>query len=41
MAQTHSKQQWLDWIDEQEQSGLSVADHGLYKANGEKASIYG
>ena len=25
MAQTNSKQQWLDWIDEQEQSGLSVA----------------
>jgi len=24
MAQTHSKQQWLDWIDEQEKSGLSV-----------------
>jgi hypothetical protein len=25
MAQTNSKQQWLDWIDEQEQSDLSVA----------------
>ena len=25
MAQTHNKQQWLDWISEQEHSGLSVA----------------
>ena len=25
MKSTVSKQQWLDWIDEQEQSGLSVA----------------
>tara|TARA_B100000953_G_scaffold297114_1_gene291253 strand:+ start:111 stop:413 length:303 start_codon:yes stop_codon:yes gene_type:complete len=25
MAQINSKQQWLDWIDEQAQSGLSVA----------------
>lgn len=25
MAQTNSKQQWLDWIDEQEKSSLSVA----------------
>ena len=25
MAQTKSKQQWLGWINEQDQSGLSVA----------------
>jgi hypothetical protein len=25
MKQTVSKQQWLDWIDEQEQSSLSIA----------------
>ena len=25
MTQVHSKQQWLDWINEEEQRGLSVA----------------
>jgi len=30
MAQTNSKQQWLDWIDEQEQSDLSVGDLTIY-----------
>jgi hypothetical protein len=31
MAQINSKQQWLDWIDEQEKSSLSVA--ALFVAN--------